>query len=122
MFHMAKKKTVVIGLLGTNLDQDNGAKRWEKWRPTISLFQSEDLIIDRFELIYDTKFKTLADMVTKDIQQVSPETEVVLNKLTWRDPWDFEESYAVIKSRKREPKTNTKNIIYQETYEKYFSI
>jgi transcriptional regulatory protein RtcR len=43
----------VIGFLGTQLDSGNpGAGRWEKWRPTVSLVQHEDVVIDRLELLY----------------------------------------------------------------------
>lgn len=45
-------KTVVIGFLGTQLDGGQGAGRWDKWRPTISLTQHEDLVVDRLELFY----------------------------------------------------------------------
>jgi len=49
------KKTVAIGFMGTQLDSGQGAGRWEKWRPTISLVQHEDTLIDRLELLYATK-------------------------------------------------------------------
>ena len=40
------KRTVVIGFLGTQLDAGQGAGRWEKWRPTLSLMQHDDTVID----------------------------------------------------------------------------
>ena len=40
---MAKKPLVLIGILGARLDAGYRKKRWEKWRPTISLFQQEGL-------------------------------------------------------------------------------
>ena len=46
-----KKKIVVLGFLGTNLDL-GGKARWGRWRPTISLGQQDDLLVDRFELFY----------------------------------------------------------------------
>lgn len=54
-----KKKIVVLGFLGTNLDQ-GGKARWGRWRPTISLGQQDDLLVDRFELFYEKNFLDLA--------------------------------------------------------------
>ncbi len=71
-----KKKIVVLGFLGTNLDQ-GGKPRWGRWRPTISLGQQDDLLVDRFELFYEKNFLDLAQLVQKDFQQVSPETELI---------------------------------------------
>ncbi len=88
-------KTVAISLLGTVLDQrGRGKKRWDKWRPTISLCQQEDLLIDRMELVFQPHFQRLADLVTEDIQRVSPETEVRHHHIEFEDPWDFEEVYG----------------------------
>lgn len=41
-----KKKIVVLGFLGTNLDL-GGKARWGRWRPTISLGQQDDLLVAR---------------------------------------------------------------------------
>ena len=88
-------KTVAISLLGTSLDDRGyGAKRWDTWRPTLSMCQQDDLIIDRLELLFHPHFQKLADLVTKDLLAVSPETEVVHNYLTLDDPWDFETVYS----------------------------
>ena len=88
------KNKVVIGLLGVSLDMGTRDSRWEKWRPTVSLCQHEDLVIDRYELLYQKRFKKLADTVTKDIEVVSPETGVIHHNVEMRDPWDFEEVYG----------------------------
>jgi transcriptional regulatory protein RtcR len=93
---MKQKKMVVIGLLGSRLDQGHGSERWEKWRPTVSLFQHEDLLIDRLELIYDVRHAALQGSVSRDIHQISPETELRNHPVEWRDPWDFEESYGLL--------------------------
>ncbi len=88
---------VVIGFLGTTRDgglQDK--KRWDKWRPTVSLCQQEDILIDRLDLLIDIKFTKLAGMVTRDIKQVSPETKVVPHTLNLKNPWDFEEVYGAL--------------------------
>ena len=90
-------KTVAISLLGTTLDnRGQGNKRWERWRPTISLCQHEDLIIDRMELLFQPHYQSLADIVSSDIQQISPETEVRHHLIDIEDPWDFENVYAAL--------------------------
>jgi transcriptional regulatory protein RtcR len=93
---MNTKKRVVIGLLGSVLDSGFHQERWNKWRPTLSLCKHTDLPIDRFELIYDPKFKDLANVVMADIPRVSPTTEVKGTTQSLRDPWDFEEVYAAL--------------------------
>lgn len=90
-------KTVAISLLGTVLDQrGRGNKRWEKWRPTISLCQQEELLIDRMELLFQPRYQRLADLVTEDIQRISPETEVRHHLIDFDNPWDFEEVYGTL--------------------------
>lgn len=93
---MTRKKTTAIGLLGSNLDAGQSAERWEKWRPSISLCSQENLLIDRFELLYQKKFFNLASLVASDIESVSPETDVRLTEIDFGDPWDFEEVYGAI--------------------------
>src|SRR5258706_5167139 len=91
-----RKKHVVIGLLGATLDSGKGSDRWERWRPTVALCQHEDLLIHRFELLYQKKFAGLARTVTEDIATVSPETEVKLCEIELADPSDFEEVYGAL--------------------------
>lgn len=88
-------KTVGISILGTSLDK-RGRKgnRWDRWRPTVSLCQQEDLVLDRLELLFQSRHQGLADQVTEDIRTVSPETEVVHHYLDFEDPWDFEAVYS----------------------------
>jgi transcriptional regulatory protein RtcR len=93
---MNAKKQVVIGLLGSVLDSGFHQERWNKWRPSVSLCKHLELPIDRFELIYDPKFKDLANVVMADIPRVSSRTEVRGTTQTLRDPWDFEEVYAAL--------------------------
>ncbi len=92
------KKIVVIGMLGTTLDQHGGKseRRWDAWRPTVSLGQHDDLLIDRLELLFDRKYADIAGTVIKDIAVVSPETTVNRHFLTLADPWDFEEVYGAL--------------------------
>ena len=95
---MSRRRLVVIGLLGPTLDQGKrGPGRWEKWRPTVSLCQHEDLLVDRLVLLHARRWSGLADAVAIDVRQVSPETEVVLEVLEIADPWDLEETYGALR-------------------------
>jgi transcriptional regulatory protein RtcR len=89
-----RRKCVAIGLLGTTIDRGTGSKRWEGWRPSVAACQHEDLLIDRFELLYPERFKLLAETVREDIRHVSPETDVRLVVDRAADPWDFEDVYG----------------------------
>ncbi|WP_395502773.1 RNA repair transcriptional activator RtcR [Ectopseudomonas mendocina] len=96
---MARKRTVAIGFIGTTLDRvGKGANRWNKWRPSIGLCQQPDLLIDRLELIHgvDARDISLAERIRADIEQISPETEVRLQPMQLRNPWDFEEVYGAL--------------------------
>ncbi|MBD9405852.1 sigma 54-interacting transcriptional regulator [Acidovorax sp. ACV02] len=89
-----RKNKVVMGFLGTQLDSGRGAGRWEKWRPTVSLVQHEDVVIERLELLYTPPHRELAHQVRADMATASPETTVNLVPLPIADPWDFGEVYA----------------------------
>ena len=88
------KPTVIISNLGTNLDHAGGPTRWERWRPTVSLFQQDDLEPARLVLLFDPKFHKLAEQVSEDVRSVSPLTQVELVSHPTTDPWDFAEVYA----------------------------
>ncbi|MBI1293224.1 AAA family ATPase [bacterium] len=90
------KKLVVIGLIGTTLDVGKTRQRWDRWRPSVSICQHEDLVIDRFELLVDERYMALARTVSEDIGSVSPETELRINRLEQPDPWDFEKVFAAL--------------------------
>jgi transcriptional regulatory protein RtcR len=90
------RKQVVIGLLGATLDSGKGSERWERWRPTVALCQHEDLLIHRFELLYQKKFTGIARSAMDDIATVSPETDVKPCEIELDDPWDFEEVYGAL--------------------------
>ncbi len=91
------KTSVVIGLIGSTLDKA-GKKpdRWERWRPSVALCQHEDVLINRFELLYQDQYRTLMDQVISDIALVSPETEVRRHQVEFGDPWDFEQVYSTL--------------------------
>lgn len=91
---MKHKRTIAIGLLGPVLDSGRGVDRWERWRPTVSLFQHDDLAIDRFELLFEPKFSTLKSVVAGDIATVSPATTVREHELHFDDPWDFQDVFG----------------------------
>lgn len=90
------RRTVLLGLLGPKLDQSPLEKRWERWRPTVDLFRHEDLLIDRLELLYEPRFTSLARVVGEDVLSVSPESEVNLHELAFKDAWDFEEVFGAL--------------------------
>lgn len=91
-----EKKKVVIGFLGTKLDAGFGVKRWQRWRPTVSLTQNKEVTIDRLELFYSERYLELALQIQADIAQTSPTTIVNLTPMELSNPWDFEEVYASV--------------------------
>ncbi|MFT7559248.1 MAG: transcriptional regulatory protein RtcR [Flavobacteriales bacterium] len=90
-------KNVAFSILGTTLDRrGRGNDRWERWRPTLSMCQHDDFVIDRLELLFDNHSIGLARQVTEDIKLVSPETEVIHHIVNFRAPWDFESVYGTL--------------------------
>ncbi len=90
-------KRVLIGLLGTKLDSGTDVRRWDAWRPTVSLFQHEDLLWDRLELLAEPSFSKISRQVIEDVRQVSPETEANVHEVSYgKDPWDLETVYAAL--------------------------
>ena len=90
------KPLVLLGFLGTQLDAADAARRWDRWRPTVSLFQHEDFLIHRLELFHEPRDKNLAQQVLTDIESISPETELREHTLALQDPWDFESVFATL--------------------------
>ncbi|WP_295315740.1 RNA repair transcriptional activator RtcR [Roseobacter sp.] len=86
------KKNVVLGFLGTNLD----AGKRRRWRPSVQICQHPDFPIDRLELIHSRRWQGLAEKIKSDINAASPGTEVLLQRIDVRDPWDFEEVYGAM--------------------------
>ena len=91
---MGARKTVVVGVLGSQLDGGKGPARWERWRPSVALCQHDDLLVDELWLLYEPRTTALAHVVKDDVALVSPETRVHLRPLALSNPWDFEEVYA----------------------------
>ena len=86
------KKNVVIGFLGTQLD----AGKRRKWRPSVQLCEHPDFPVERFELLHDARWRSLAGHIKAAIQSVSPDTEVLLNEINIDNPWDFEQVYGAL--------------------------
>src|SRR5262245_19546176 len=107
-----RRKCVAIGLLGTTIDRGKGPKRWEGWRPSVAACQHEDLLIDRFELLYPVRHAALAREVRDDIRHVSPETDVRLVLDRTADAWDFEDVYGNLHDFAREYRFDTESEDY----------
>jgi transcriptional regulatory protein RtcR len=93
---MASKPLVVIGLLGSTLDAGFGSKRWDRWRPTVSVCQHPDLLVRRFELVIQPAFQDLARTVAADLRMASPETEVRVHSIEFKNAWDFQDVYGAL--------------------------
>ncbi|WP_437687425.1 RNA repair transcriptional activator RtcR [Sorangium sp. So ce176] len=93
---MTRKPTVILGMLGPTLDTGKTTERWSRWRPSVALCQHEDLLVDRFELLYQRRFEALAGTVMADVRHVSPETEIRGHVVDVDDPWDFEAVYGAL--------------------------
>ncbi|HLF93613.1 MAG TPA: RNA repair transcriptional activator RtcR [Planctomycetota bacterium] len=87
---------MVLGLYGSTLDAGVGRKRWERWRPSVSLFQHDDLLIRRFELICQPAHRPAVETVVEDIRHVSPETQVRVHPIDIPNAWDFEQVYGAL--------------------------
>lgn len=81
---------VVIGFLGTKLDQ--GRRR--SWRPSVQLCVHPEFPVDRLELLHDRHHLRLAEKVARDVVALSPQTEVRLVDMELANPWDFQEVYG----------------------------
>lgn len=90
------KKTVVIGFVGSTLDQGRRPDRWQRWRPTLSLLMHEDLLVDELVLLHDRQHHNLVKSIAADAKEISPQTEVSGHKVSIKDPWDFAEVYGAL--------------------------
>lgn len=87
------KKTVVLGHFGQSLDRGRGPKRWERWRPTLTLVRQPDFVVHRLELFHTPRSTRTVREFEEDIRVVSPETEVRTHVLPTEDPWNLEEVF-----------------------------
>lgn len=83
---------MVIGFLGTQLD----AGKRRKWRPSVQLCEHPDFPVERFELLHDKRWTSLAGKIKAAIEAINPQTEVLLHELNVANPWDFEEMYGAM--------------------------
>ncbi|WP_336944783.1 RNA repair transcriptional activator RtcR family protein [Asaia sp. HN010] len=82
-------RNVVIGFLGTSLDQTR-----RSWRPSLQLCSQPDFPLARLELLYDPRYEKLARSLARDIEAESPDTETLLVEFPLDNPWDFQEVYG----------------------------
>ncbi len=94
---MQTKDTVVISLLGTQLDAGKGDERWRRWRPNVSVCQHDDLLVSRMVLLAPPSHSRLTRTIARDIGLVSPETKVQIEALDLANPWDFEQVYSALR-------------------------
>ena len=87
-------KTAVIGFLGTTLDNGFNDKRWQRWRPTVSLGLHDELLVDELHILYSRRDKRLFKIVVDDVARVSPQTQVIGHHVALSSPWDFADVYA----------------------------
>lgn len=87
-------KTAVIGFLGTTLDNGFNDKRWQRWRPTLSLCLHDELLVDELHILYSKRDKRLFKIIKDDIAKVSPSTKVIGHHVALSSPWDFADVYA----------------------------
>lgn len=88
---------VVVGILGSRLDHGGlGKRRWERWRPSISLLMQPEFPVDEYLLMYLPEDQLLLDLTVSDMAEVSPHTKVRTFPITCDDAWDFEQVYSQI--------------------------
>ncbi|MCG3871640.1 sigma 54-interacting transcriptional regulator [Psychrobacter sp. Ps7] len=87
-------KTAVIGFLGTTLDNGFNDKRWQRWRPTVSLGLHDELLVDELHILYSKRDKRLFKIIVDDVAQVSPNTTVIGHHVALASPWDFADVYT----------------------------
>lgn len=90
------KKSVMLGFLGTVLDDGFSQRRQTKWRPNVNVH--EVMAFDRVELFISPKYQRLAKQVVADIRQIRPDIIVNLVEMPLDNPWDFSEVYEKLAS------------------------
>ncbi|BFM13290.1 RNA repair transcriptional activator RtcR [Simiduia litorea] len=86
---------VIIGLLGSRLDHGGlGRRRWQRWRPSVSLLMHAAFPVHEFLLLYLQEDEALLALTVQDMAEVSPETKVTPIPIVCDNPWDFEQVYS----------------------------
>ena len=90
-----KKKKVIFGMLGINLDFGFKERRHREWRPTVSIVKGP-VDFDRLEIWYQPELreaKRHRKTIEQDILAIAPETKMNFYPVSFTNPWDFEEVY-----------------------------
>ncbi len=95
------RKNVVFGILGSVMDRASRRRgkweqRWDKWRPTVALFQQSELPIDQFYLLFHKNDAALVKDVADDIAALEPATIVECLPLDFDSPWDLASVYLTL--------------------------
>jgi transcriptional regulatory protein RtcR len=89
-------KRIIIGFLGSTHDKRKENKPdKDGWRPTITLFKSDQIKFDQLELIHQNKpdHSISANEVKEDIEKQSPDVKVNLHQIELKNPRKFDETY-----------------------------
>lgn len=89
---------MAIGFLGLRQDSGKGPKRWNKWRPSVSLALQPDLEFSKYYLIHHPDDVELAERIERDVLEKKPELKVLRQEINFKDPWDFESVYGSLLS------------------------
>ncbi|MFB2539576.1 MULTISPECIES: RNA repair transcriptional activator RtcR [unclassified Acinetobacter] len=106
------KNNIVIGFIGSTLDQGKNDNRWLRWRPTLSLLMHDDLQIDKLILLHDRQHHNLLKTIQSDGEQLSPNTVIEGRHVSIRDPWDFSDVYGVLYDFVKDFEFDTENNNY----------
>ena len=114
---MVKKKNVVFGILGSVMDRASRRRgrwdqRWEKWRPTVALFQQSELPIHHFCLLYNESEENLVKDIQADIEMLSPDTKVECLPVTFDAPWDLAQVYLTLSGFLKKQKFSSRDDYY----------
>lgn len=86
---------VVVSILGQRLDNVGyGAKRWFRWRASLSLLMHHDFQVDELVLLHHKEDENLLKLTIKDIEQTCLNIKVTTHLIDYDDPWDFEQVYG----------------------------
>jgi transcriptional regulatory protein RtcR len=91
------KNKIVFSILGTVKDfvgKRQNENRWSRWRPNISLCYHETFPINELLITYSTSNQRLLNKIVDDIAEISPQTKVSEQVISFQDPWDLEEVYT----------------------------
>ena len=92
-------KNVIFSIFGTKLDvvsQNRGKfeKRWERWRPTVSIAQRPDTFpVDELIILGTEKDQQLVTLVKDDIESINSEGKCSVQLMDFESPWDLVSTY-----------------------------